>query len=441
MLNKILLLFCALIVLREKSFAQDTSAHTSDWSFHFQATTIDQVHPDFHSPYEGGNSLKAHENDKISITSTIYVGWRLWKGGELYIDPEIAGGAGLSGASGVAGALNGETYRIGSTAPELAIPFARIYLQENIPLTDEMVAIPETPNQMGELQPAKRITITLGKYSVTDQFDANSVSHDPRSQFFNWSLMSAGAWDYPADTKGYTIGVTVEYITPTFSMRVASDMVAKVANELLFDPNFSKANSETFELEIPHSILPNPGTIRVLGFYTTAHMGNYRLALDQAPKDSIPDIISTREYGRSKYGFELNIDQHLTKDFSGFLRVSWNDGKNETWMFTEIDRSFALGCALDGPFRKPGDDIIRGAIVINGISDDHHNYLKAGGKGFILGDGKLNYALEMIFEAQYLTHITNYFALSADYQFVMNPGYNKDRGPVHVFGLRGHVEL
>ncbi len=440
MLNKIFISLCALIILREKSFAQDTSAHTSDWSFHFQATTIDQVHPDFHSPYEGSSSLKSHENDKISITSTIYIGWRIWNGGELYINPEIAGGAGLSGASGVAGALNGETYRIGSTAPELTIPFARIYLQENIPLTDEMVAIPETPNQMAELQPAKRLTITLGKYSITDQFDANSVSHDPRSQFFNWSLMSAGAWDYPADTKGYTIGGTVEYITPTFSMRFASDMVAKVANELIFDPNFSKANSETFEVEIPHNILANPGTIRILTFYTTAHMGNYLQAIAE-DSGHAPDITVTRAYGRSKYGFEVNIDQQLRKNFSAFSRTSWNDGKNETWMFTEIDRSFSLGCALDGPFRKPGDDIIRGAVVINGISDDHRMYLEAGGKGFIIGDGKLNYGSEIILEAQYLTHITNYFALSGDYQFVMNPGYNKDRGPVHVFGLRGHVEL
>ena len=421
--------------------AQDSLVHNSDWSFHFQATTIDQAHPDFNSSYQGTNSLQRHENDKISVTATLFIGWRMWHNGELYINPEIAGGAGLSGASGVAGALNGETYRIGSTAPELAIPFGRIYLQQNIPLSTELEAIPETMNQMAEMQPAKRLTITIGKYSISDQFDANSVSHDPRSQFFNWSLMSAGAWDYPADTKGYTIGGTIEYITPNLSLRVATDMVAKDANGLIFDENFSKANSETFEIEIPHSILQNPGTIRLLFFYTMAHMGNYRLALDQAPKDSVPQLIPTRAYGRSKFGFDLNIDQHLSKDVSFFSRTSWNDGKNETWMFTEIDRSFSAGFALDGPFRKPGDDIIRGAFVVNGISDDHRKYLEAGGSGFILGDGKLNYALEMVFEAQYLTHITNYFSLSADYQFVVNPGYNKDRGPVNVFGLRGHVEM
>jgi high affinity Mn2+ porin len=439
--TKIFISFCIVISLHSVSSAQDTTSHTSDWSFHFQATTIDQVHPDFHSPYQGVNSLQGHENDKISVTSTIYIGWRIWNGGELYINPEIAGGAGLSGASGVAGALNGETYRIGSTAPELAIPFARIYLQENIPLTDEMVAMPETPNQMAELQPAKRLTITLGKYSITDQFDANSVSHDPRSQFFNWSLMSAGAWDYPADTKGYTIGGTVEYITPDFIIRAATDMVAKVANQLVFDTKIAKANSETFEIEIPHNILPNPGTIRILGFYTLAHMGNYLQAIAQADSGHAPDITATRAYGRNKYGFELNIEQQLGKNISVFSRTSWNDGKNETWMFTEIDQSFCAGVAYDGPFRKAGADIIRGAFVINGISDDHRKYLEAGGSGFILGDGKLNYALEMIIEAQYATHITNYFTLSADYQFVMNPGYNKDRGPVHVIGLRGHVEL
>jgi len=439
-LAKALLAMTLVMVLSASGYAQDTTSHPSDWSFHFQATTIDQVHPDFHSLYQGSNSLQAHENDKISVTSTVFVGWRMWNGGELYVNPEIAGGAGLSGASGVAGALNGETYRIGSTAPELTVPFARIYLQENIALGNEMVSMPETLNQMPELQPAKRLTITIGKYSITDQFDANSISHDPRSQFINWSLMSAGAWDYPADTKGYTIGGTIEYITPDLSIRFASDMVAKVANGLIFDANFGKANSETFEVEIPHSILPNPGTIRVLGFYTIAHMGNYAQAIAQ-DSGHAPDITATRTYGRSKCGFELNIDQQLGKNISAFSRTSWNDGKNETWMFTEIDRSFSAGIAYDGPFRKTGDDIIRGAIVVNGISDDHRKYLEAGGSGFILGDGKLNYGLEFIFEAQYATHITTYFTLSADYQFVDNPGYNKDRGPAHVIALRGHVEL
>jgi high affinity Mn2+ porin len=441
MVKKIFISLCILFFLCTRSNAQDNAVDTSDWSFHIQQTVIGQIHPDFHSPYSGGNSLQAHEKDRYSVTSTVFIGRHLWQGGDIYIDPELAGGQGLSGSSGVAGALNGETYRIGNPSPELAIPFARIFLRQNIALGNEKNIQEDGQNFIDEQIPKRRITITLGKYSLTDMFDNNSVSHDPRSQFFNWSLMSAGAWDYPADTKGYTIGGTIEYISPEFSVRAATDMVAKVANQLIFDPNFSQAHSETVELEIPHNILPNPGTIRILVFHTLAHMGNYRQAIAEANDTTAPDITATRAYGRSKYGFDLNLDQQFGKTLSGFMRASWNDGKNETWMFTEIDQSVSAGISLDGFFRKPGEDIFRGALVANGISNDHRDYLAKGGYGFILGDGKLNYATEFIVELQYLTHINNYFTLSVDYQFVANPGYNADRGPVNVFGLRGHVEF
>jgi len=439
--NKYFITVCILLLLCSRLKAQDSTIDTSDWSFHFQQTVIGQIHPDFHSPYQGANSLQGHEKDRYSVTSTVFLGRHLWYGGAIYIDPELAGGQGLSGSSGVAGALNGETYRIGNPSPELAIPFARIYLKQNIELGGERVIVEDAQNQIDETTSAKRIVITAGKYSLTDMFDNNSVSHDPRSQFFNWSLMSAGAWDYPADTKGYTIGGTIEYISPVFSIRAATDMVAQVANQLIFDPNFSKAHSETLELEIPHTILPNPGTIRFLMFHTFAHMGNYRQAIAEANDTTAPDITSTRAYGRAKYGFDLNLDQQFSKTLSGFMRASWNDGKNETWMFTEIDQSISAGFSLDGIFKKPGEDNFRAAVVVNGISNDHRDYLAAGGYGFILGDGKLKYALECIAELQYMTKITNYFTLSVDYQLVLNPGYNADRGPVNVFGLRGHVEI
>ncbi|MDP4236517.1 MAG: carbohydrate porin [Bacteroidota bacterium] len=438
MLNTSLLSLCTLMILWEGSFAQNSSSDIPAWNFYFQQTVIGQYHFDFPSAYADANSLAAHEGAAFSFTSTVFIGRRLWQGGELYCDPELAGGSGLSGSTGVAGALNGETYRIGDPAPSLAI--ARLYIRQSIALSEDRVAVPDAPNQIGGMQPTHRLSITLGKYSVADQFDNNSVSHDPRTQFLNWSLMSVGAWDYPADTKGYTIGATVEYSTPDVTVRAATDLVAKSANQSVFDKNLSQAHSETVELEIPESVLSGTGTIRILGFHTLAHMGNYLQAI-QSDSGRVPDITSTRAYGRAKYGFGLNIDQTLGKYVTVFSRASWNDGRNETWMFTEIDRSFSAGCAFDGVFRKPGDDILRGAFVLNGISDDHRKYLEAGGSGFILGDGKLNYALESIVELQYLTRITSYFALSADYQFVLNPGYNKDRGPVHVVGLRGHVAM
>jgi high affinity Mn2+ porin len=373
------------------------------------------------------------------VTSTLFLGMKLWNGGELYFDPELAGGSGLSGSVGVAGALNGETYRIGSPAPGLAV--ARLYLQENIALSDDQVLMPDVQNQIGEMQPAKRITITAGRYALTDQFDANAYSHDPRSQFMNWALMSAGAWDYPADTKGYTFGVTVEYITPDYSLRAATAMVARSANDLAFDKNFGDAHSETVELELPHHVIGDRGTLRLLAFHTMAHMGNYLQAInDGKATGTTPDITTTRSYGRSKYGFDINAEEELSGRLGTFARLSFNDGANETWMFTEIDRSIAAGFSYDG-IARIGTDALRAAIVVNGISDEHKNYLAAGGNGFILGDGKLNYAMELIGELQYSYHVNSFLTLSADLQYVANPGYNVDRGPVAVTAIRGHVEM
>ncbi|HYM19990.1 MAG TPA: carbohydrate porin, partial [Candidatus Kapabacteria bacterium] len=324
-----------------RAFAQETT-HSDSWNLHFQQTVVGQYHFDFHSPYSGINSLQAHEGDAYSVTSTLFLGAKLWQGGEIYFDPELAGGSGLSGAVGVAGALNGETYRIGTPAPSLAI--ARLYLQENIALSDSLVQMQDVQNQIGEFQPARRITITAGKYAVSDQFDANSFSHDPRSQFLNWSLMSAGAWDYPADTKGYTIGITVEYITPEYSLRAASDAVVTEANLMEFDTHLSGAHSETVEFELPHHMIGESGILRLLAFHTMAHMGNYLQAINKAySSNTIPDITTTRAYGRSKYGFELNLEEQLSNRLGTFARASWNDGKNETWMFTEIDHSVCAG--------------------------------------------------------------------------------------------------
>ncbi|MBS1902418.1 MAG: carbohydrate porin [Bacteroidetes bacterium] len=408
----------------------------SPWSFHFQQTVIGQYHFDFRSPYSGTNSLASHEDAAYSVTSTMFVGCRITDGTQVFFDPELAAGGGLSGATGVAGALNGETYRIGDPKPSLAI--ARLYVQQDIALSDERTRTEDAANAVAGTQPLRRITITAGKYGITDRFDANSVSHDPRTQFLNWSLMSAGAWDYPADTKGYTIGATVEYIAPEISLRAAASMVPYEANQAVFDRNVAHAHSGTIEVEVPHRLFERQGVVRLLVFHTTARMGDYAEALRQ---HGTPDITTTRTYGRAKYGFDLNLEQPLSAVLSGFVRASWNDGSTETWMFTEIDRSLSIGTALDGAFRSAGLDGARAAVVVNGISNLHRDYLAAGGNGFILGDGALGYGPEAIAEVQYATRIAEFFTLSADAQYVLNPGFNRDRGPVGVVALRGHVEM
>lgn len=423
------------------SFAQadakreDTIRRNERFSCHFQLTTIGQHQLPFNDPYDGLHSLISHEPLRMSVTSTLFLGAKLWKGGELYFNPELSGGRGIGGTSGIAGFPNGEVYRVGN--PEPVVTCARIFLRQAFRLQGAEEPVEDQPNQLAGKTAANRLVFTLGKFSVADMFDNNSYSHDPRSQFFNWAMMSAGAWDYPANTRGYTYGIVAELIKPAWSLKLSTAMVPEVANGPFLDLNIANAHSETVEFDRNFSLHKRPGVIRLIVYNTFAHMGNY----DEALKEITPDVTTTREYGRTKTGFVINAEQALNDNTGMFARISWNDGQNETWAFTEVDQSVNIGIQLKGNSWKRPDDKLGIAVVVNGISEPHRGYLAAGGYGFILGDGRLNYGLESILEAYYNARLFSNFYLSPDYQFILNPGYNRDRGPVNVIGIRGHVEF
>ena len=413
-----------------------------NWSLHFQQTLINQWHNDLSTPYSGEYSLADRESAKLSFTSTLFIGRRLWKGAALYFNPEVAGGSGLSGARGVAGFVNGETFRIGDSAPKLYL--ARLYLRQTFALGTEADSGEDGLNQLTGPRPQRYFAINLGKFSAADFFDQNSYSHDPRTQFFNWSLMSAGAWDYAANTRGYTVGGVLEYVTPAFALRFGSTLMPTTANGPTLDFHYGTAHAETLELTKIYRIGGKPGTVRALGFRNVAAMANYRTAvvLGRANGEQ-PNTEDVRRAGHTKVGFGLNAEQELTKNVGLFARVSYNDGRNETWAFTEIDQSASLGVVSTGTRWQRPDDRLGGAVVLNGISPEHRAYLAAGGYGFIVGDGALNYGLESIAEVYYSISLPRYHAaISPDYQLVINPAYNKDRsGPVHVVALRVHVEF
>ncbi|MDD8018932.1 MAG: carbohydrate porin [Bacteroidota bacterium] len=439
-MKHILGFFTILLLPLLLSFAQSDSSVSSEciWNLHFQQTIVTQYHPDFSASYTGANSLKPSEPAQTSLTSTFFFGRRLWNGADVYFNAELAGGSGLSGATGIAGFSNGETFRIGD--PSLRIALARGYLKQVIALSDDRVEITDGPNQFAGVLPASRISIAVGKFSIADYFDKNKFTNDPRSQFLNWALMNSGAWDYPADTRGYTWGIVLEYIQPKWAFRVSSTLVPTEANKSEMDLNIHAARSETAELEYAYQLADRKGIFRVLGSYTQAHMGNYQQAAADT-SDGI-DIVKTRAYGRTKYGVALNVEQQLSDFIGAFARASWNDGKNETWMFTEIDRAFAFGVLADGALWQKNEDRFGAAFVLNGISEDHRKYLQAGGYGFIIGDGHLNYSIEMIGEFFYSwSLIQGVVWLTPDYQFVVHPAYNRDRGPVHIFGVRVHTEF
>jgi high affinity Mn2+ porin len=274
---------------------------------------------------------------------------------------------------------------------------------------------------------------------VADIFDNNTYSHDPRTQFWNWSLMSAGAWDYAANTRGYTWGAAAEYHAPQWALRLGAALEPETANGPYMDMNISKANALMIELERSYSLLNKKGKIRLIGFHNSAFMGSYSKTLQDTNLHL--DVTRSRSYSNDKSGFALNLEQSLSENSGLFARLSWNDGKNETWAFTEIDKSFSLGFVNTGAKWKRPADHFGIAIVVNGLSDLHRDYLATGGVGFIIGDGKLNYAPEQIAEINYNISITPQFSLCPDYQFVLNPAYNRDRGPIHLLGLRAHAEF
>lgn len=416
--------------------------HPRNWSLHFQQTIIDQWHSTITAPYTGPYSLQPREKAKLSLTTTVFLGRRLWRGASVYLNPEVAGGSGLSGARGIAGFTNGETFRIGNPAPVLYL--ARLFGRQVFAFGDETQDVPDGPNQVGGPAPARFLALNVGKFSIADFFDQNSYSHDPRSQFLNWSLMSAGAWDYPANTRGYTVGAVLEYVTPEFAVRAGSALVPELANGPKLNYHYGRAHAETVELAHTHHRAGRTGTVRVLGFRNVAPMGDYRAATAANPRrpeyQDGSAVALFRKAGRTKTGFSVNAEQELTDNLGAFARVSYNDGKYETWAFTEIDRSASLGLSSTGaPWHRPADRL-GAALVVNGLSPEHRDYLAAGGYGFIIGDGRLNYTPEAIFETYYsLNFPTQNATLSPDYQFVLHPAYNRDRGPAHVVGLRLHV--
>jgi hypothetical protein len=420
----------------------------SGLSNHFQLTVISQSHSGFYAPYSGRNSLAdSTEVGATSITSTLFLGQKLWKDAAFYFDPEISGGAGLSYSVGVAGALNGETYRIGAPAPKMSI--ARAYYQQIIPLGNTKYDVcDDDVNQVKCNVPCNRITISAGKFAISDFYDKNDYSHDPRNQFFNWSLMSNGAWDYPANTRGYTFGLVVELIKPTWAVRLSSVAVPKMANQPDLEYNLKGAHSETFEAEKSWSVHKHAGIIRFLVSNAYSRAPSFLDGINAIKTNDthILNVINGTEesntFGGKKFGLGLSFNQELTNGIGLFARAGWNDGTHASWAFTEIDQTISAGLSVKGTKWQRPDDVCGIAGVINGISKDHRDFLAAGGYGFIIGDGALNYGYEKIIETYYDIKLTKTFKLTFDYQFVSNPGYNKDRkGPVHVFGIRGHVEF
>jgi len=403
---------------------------------HLQATYVRQLKPEFSAAYSGPKSLIAERAYGYSLTATAFFGARLGDGWETYWNPEVTQGVPLSELHGLGGFSNGETQR--TAGPTLTGYNARAYVRKTWNLSGEYEERASEANQIRARYSSERVVVTVGEVSVLDIFDALDYSHDPRTQFLNWASLTYGAWDYPADARGYTRGAAIEYISPGWQVRAGHFAMPKESNGLALDSGTTQYG-QVIEAEHPYGIAGRDAVVRALVFRNRVNAGSFRDALSVA-NGGVPDVTQVRHL-QSKSGFGLSTQVQLAADIGAYVRAGWSDGDTETYAFTEIDRSLAGGLLLKGTRWDREQDSAGTAVYVNGLSSDHRDYLAAGGQGFFLGDGRLTYAQERIFEAFYSLGVARGTSFGADYQFIANPGYNRDRGPAHVFNLRVHFEL
>jgi high affinity Mn2+ porin len=404
----------------------------NDWVVRGQTTYVNQYAPPFHAPYRGANSLDSNTG-RETWDATLYVGRRLWEGAELWIDPEIDQGFGLSGTLGVAGFTSGEAYKVGSTYPYLRLP--RTFIRQTIDLGGDSQKVEADLNQFAGSQTANRVVITVGKFSVADIFDGNKYAHDPRSDFLNWSILDTGTFDYAAEPWGYTYGAAVEWYQGRWTARAGLFDLSIVPNNIELDPTFRQFQL-VGEIEHRHELWGQPGKVAVTGFLTRGRMGRFddALALAQAT-GTTPDTADVRRYS-SRPGVSMNFEQQVVPNVGVFGRIGWADGNVEPYEFTDIDRTAAAGLSLSGKTWGRPDDTFGLAGVVNSISAAHIAYLNAGGLGILIGDGQLLHpGPEQIIETYYSFPIGSWRA-AVDYQFIANPAYNRDRGPVSVIAMR-----
>jgi high affinity Mn2+ porin len=427
-------------LMAQQSGSAVDPAPAERWNLFYQATSIGQYHGTFNAPYHGPLSLQDYPERDVSLTTTLFFGLRLPGNTQFYFDPEIAGGKGFSGVNGIANAPNGELPRVASATPKPYL--ARLYVSHDFGFGSEKEHVEGDANQLSGDRPVVRYTVYAGRFTVTDFFDNNSYTHDPRTQFIAWGVMYNGAWDYPADTRGYTWGMVHELHTRNWSFRYGATAEPKTANGERFDRRLFRDRGDTFEAERRYSIGERHGAIRLLGYLNHADAGTYSEAIRLAAStQTTPDVTATRRVGTLKYGTGLNLEQEISRDVGVFTRLGWNDGKTESFAFTAIDRLASAGVSVKGTAWKRKEDVAATSFTAGGISGVHALYLARGGLDFLIGDGRLNYAPEYVWETYYSARLFPGFFASFDLQRVANPAYNQDRGPVWISSLRLHIEL
>ena len=416
-----------------------TPTEPETWNVHGQFTNVTQKHGPFKSPYAGNNSLPSSEEAKETVDATLFLGVKLWSGGELYLNPELDQGFGFADTLGLAGFANGAAYKVGQNAPYFRLP--RAFVRQTFALGAEQSPVESGANTLAGPKPNDSVVLTAGKLSVTDLFDGNKYAHDTRADFMNWSVIEGGAFDYAADSWGFTWGGAAEWTQGDWTLRGGVFAMSTEPNNESIDLSF-RQRQWVAELEHRHQWNGHPGSVRLLGFVTQARMASYQdavawgLANTQAPD---PAQVRTPNH---KTGLVLNADQELSQNLGAFARFSRNDGHTEAYDFTDINQSVSAGLALKGGCWGQPAHALGLAVAVNSLSSEARAFFAAGGMGILVGDGQLpHYASEQILESYYKLQLNDKLSVTGDFQYVRNPAYNADRGPVAIVGLRLHAEF
>lgn len=417
----------------------DQEQTPEQFSLHGQFTNVTQYHPPFMSPFRGPNSLDPGHRGDETIDATLFAGARLWDGLEAYVNPEVDQGFGLSNTVGVAGFPSGEAYKVGAADPYLRLH--RAFLRYTLGLGGDREMVAPGANQLAGARDADNVTFTIGKFSVVDIFDTNSYAHDPRGDFLDWAMIDSGALDYAADAWGYTYGGAAEWTQSWWTLRAGLFDLSREPNSKRLERGFKQFEA-VVEGEERHQLFGEPGKLKLLVFANHGKMADYNDAVRLAQQTgTTPNVGQVRRYN-TRPGIALNFEQQIASDLGAFARASWNEGDKEAYEFSEINRSFAAGLSLKGERWHRPDDTLGIAGVLNDISKDARNYLAAGGLGILIGDGQLpRAAFEKIVEAYYSVAVIEGVDFALDYQHIDNPGYDPQRGPVHVIGFRVHAEF
>src|SRR6185437_9489821 len=429
----------ALWLGRATAARADDAAAPESWSFHGQATFTEQYHLGFASPFMGANSLDPKSDGRETFDTTLFAGVKLWEGGEAYANPDIDQGFGLSNSVGVAGFPSGEAYKIGKREPYFRLQ--RLFFRQTFDLGGEEETVAPAANQLGSARAANNLVITAGKIAVTDIFDTNDYAHDPRGDFLNWAVIDSGAFDYAADSWAYTYGAAVEWTRGWWTWRGGLFDLSRGPNEANLVRGFGEYELVS-EVEARTTLNERPGKIKFLAYANRGRMADYNDAVALATRTGAVPSAALARAPAERPGAAINAQQEIGDGLGAFMRLSLDDGSKEAYEFTEINRSLAAGLALKGAEWGRKDDTLGAAFVINGISKSAQTYFAAGGLGILIGDGRLpHYGTEDVLETYYRASLMDWLSADLDYQFIANPAYNRDRGPVSFIAAQLHAQF